>query len=166
MQKDLKIGMAVGLALVTGIFLWLATRPSLSPQARILQPLDTGSGPQSPNIPPSSVAQKSQLPNSGVGQNDNETAGDVAIEVDASSSKATDVLETEQTAIQDLTVHEQAEKIKTERFHIVLKGQTLSEISYKYYGSTSKWKKIFDANRETIKDANKLIPGTKLIIPD
>ncbi len=62
--------------------------------------------------------------------------------------------------------YEQTEKIKTQKFHIVREGETLSKISNKYYGSAGKWQKILDANRDTIKDPNKLIPGTKLIIPD
>jgi acetyl esterase/lipase/phage tail protein X len=56
--------------------------------------------------------------------------------------------------------------IQPERFHIVGKGETLSKISYKYYGSTGKWRKIFEANRGTVKDANMVRPGTKLVIPD
>ena len=51
-------------------------------------------------------------------------------------------------------------------FHIVRSGETLSDISYKYYGSANKWRKIHNANRQTIKDANILVPGTKLVIPD
>jgi nucleoid-associated protein YgaU len=66
----------------------------------------------------------------------------------------------------DLTVYEQVEKIRTEKFHIVRNGETLSKISRKYYGSANKWKKILDANRNVISDANKLEPGTKLIIPE
>jgi len=57
------------------------------------------------------------------------------------------------------------EKIKTQRFHIIRRGETLSEISGLYYDSAGKWQKILDANRDVIKDANKLKTGTKLIIP-
>jgi acetyl esterase/lipase len=63
-------------------------------------------------------------------------------------------------------VHVQPETIRPQRFYIVRKGETLSGISYKYYGSAGKWPKIFEANRGTLKDANTVIPGTKLIIPD
>jgi nucleoid-associated protein YgaU len=52
------------------------------------------------------------------------------------------------------------------KIHVVEKGQTLSDIAYKYYGSTGKWRKIFEANRSLLKDENTLIPGTRLIIPD
>jgi phage tail protein X len=63
-------------------------------------------------------------------------------------------------------VHIQPETIRPQRFHIVRTGETLSGISYKYYGSTGKWRKIFEANRGTVKDANTVRSGTKLIIPD
>ena len=66
----------------------------------------------------------------------------------------------------DLTIYEQADKIKTQRFHIVRDGETLSEISRKYYDSANKWQKILDANRDAIEDVSKLKPGTKLIIPE
>jgi LysM repeat protein len=38
MQKDFKIGMALGLVLVTVVIVWLSTRPSLSIKARVLSP--------------------------------------------------------------------------------------------------------------------------------
>jgi acetyl esterase/lipase len=63
-------------------------------------------------------------------------------------------------------VHVQPDTIRPQRFYIVRKGETLSGISYKYYGSAGKWPKIFEANRGTLKDANTVMPGTKLIIPD
>ena len=69
-------------------------------------------------------------------------------------------------AVGDLTIYEKAEKIKTTRFHIVRKEETLSAIAQQYYGTPAKWQKILDANKNVIKDPNKLQPGTKLIIPD
>jgi len=56
--------------------------------------------------------------------------------------------------------------MRPKRFHIVRKGETLSKISSKYYGSADRWQKIFEANRATLKDAHTIRPGTKLIIPD
>jgi len=63
-------------------------------------------------------------------------------------------------------VHMQPETIGPQRFHIVREGETLSEISRKYYGSAGKWRKILEANRGTVEDANTVRAGTRLIIPD
>jgi len=52
------------------------------------------------------------------------------------------------------------------RIHVVVKGETLSEISYKYYGTSAGWQKIFEANRTFMKDEKNLRPGTRLIIPE
>jgi 5'-nucleotidase/UDP-sugar diphosphatase len=65
----------------------------------------------------------------------------------------------------DLTVYERDEKITTTRFHIVQKDETLSAISQQYYGTANQWRKILEANKLTVTDANKIRPGTKLIIP-
>ena len=52
------------------------------------------------------------------------------------------------------------------RYHTVRDDETLSGISYQYYGSENKWQKILDANRDVIKDVKKLKLGTRLFIPD
>jgi nucleoid-associated protein YgaU len=127
MQKDLKIGLVLGLVLLIAVGLWMSTGPSPSPEATIEEPTD--------------------WPTEDVNSNQLSTINN-------------------QPELPDTTVYEQTEKIKTQKFHIVLKGQTLSEISLKYYGSVNKWNKILDANRNVISDANKLRPGTKLIIPE
>ncbi len=52
------------------------------------------------------------------------------------------------------------------RIHTVQKGDTLSGISKQYYGTTTKWQKILDANRSILKNPDSLAPGMKLVIPD
>ena len=56
-----------------------------------------------------------------------------------------------------------ADPIESQRFHIVRRGETLSQISSQYYGSSGQIEKILQANR--IEDADRIKPGTKLIIP-
>jgi acetyl esterase/lipase len=63
-------------------------------------------------------------------------------------------------------VHTQPETTRPQRFHVVREGDTLSEISRRYYASAGMWRKIFEANRATLQDANTVRAGTKLIIPD
>jgi nucleoid-associated protein YgaU len=55
---------------------------------------------------------------------------------------------------------------RTLRIYIVEKGDNLSTISKKFYGNTNSWKRIFDANRDQIHDADLIQPGWKLRIPE
>jgi LysM repeat protein len=60
------------------------------------------------------------------------------------------------------TSNKKATKSPT-RTYTVRKGDTLTKISQKYYGTASKWRKIADANK--IKNPNKIRIGQKLKIP-
>jgi len=51
------------------------------------------------------------------------------------------------------------------QWHEVQKGETLSKIAQRYYGDASLYTKIFEANRDTIKDANLIRVGQKIRIP-
>ena len=51
------------------------------------------------------------------------------------------------------------------RVHKVVAGDTLSKIAKKYYGDAKLYMKIFDANKDKLKDPNKIFPGQELIIP-
>jgi nucleoid-associated protein YgaU len=162
MQRDLKIGLVLGLGLVSAAVLWLATRPSLSPKARI-QRLHTAGARQEPaDQPIVPVIANSQTKDFSAGQRGDLSTSSEEVPIDDIAAAS----ENEQDNVPDSTIYEQTEKIKPERFHIVRKDQTLSGIAYEYYGSAGKWPKIFEANRKTIKDANILTPGTKLMIPD
>ena len=162
MQKDLKIGLVLGLTLAIASVLWLATRPGLQPEARMQQSHDTDSRQQSAEQSAGPEIARIPAPDSDAGQGDNLNASSIKIPSDVNGTGD----ENEKNNPPDSTIYEQDEKIKTQKFHIILKGQTLSQISQKYYGSAHNWKKILDANRDKLKDPNKLIPGTKLIIPD
>jgi nucleoid-associated protein YgaU len=59
-----------------------------------------------------------------------------------------------------------ASSSKSGKSYTVKKGDTLQEISQKFYGTTRQWRKIYDANRSRIKGGpDKLTVGTKLTIP-
>jgi nucleoid-associated protein YgaU len=49
--------------------------------------------------------------------------------------------------------------------YTVQKGDTLQKISKKFYGTTKKWVKIFDANKEALKGPNKIYPGQVINVP-
>jgi nucleoid-associated protein YgaU len=183
MQKDLKIGLAVGSGLVAVAVLWLATRPSLTPQARI-QHLRSTEARQETAAPPEAPPFEGRSPSA----TDSAASGNPTPESTSESLQGED-LEYRQPATppaaqrgdqdsqaplqasmrpepDNTAIPQQAEPIKAQKFYIVRRGDTLSLISYKYYGNASQWPKIFNANRKTIRDANKLPIGTKLIIPD
>lgn len=47
----------------------------------------------------------------------------------------------------------------------VKSGDSLSKIAKRIYGDAADWKRIFEANRDLIKDPDKIFPGQKLKIP-
>ena len=51
-------------------------------------------------------------------------------------------------------------------YYIIRKGDTLSAIAKQFYGKASDYPRIFEANREVIKDANLIYPGQKIRIPN
>jgi nucleoid-associated protein YgaU len=50
-------------------------------------------------------------------------------------------------------------------FYVIEKGDTLSAIAKRFYGDASAYPRLFEANREVIKDANLIFPGQKIRIP-
>jgi nucleoid-associated protein YgaU len=51
------------------------------------------------------------------------------------------------------------------RTYVVQKGDSLSKIAKQFYGNTTAWRRIYDANRERIKDPDVIQPGWTLTIP-
>jgi LysM repeat protein len=48
----------------------------------------------------------------------------------------------------------------------VQSGDTLSKVAQKFYGDSSKYRKIFDANRDVLKDPDKINVGQELKLPN
>ena len=59
-----------------------------------------------------------------------------------------------------------ASTVKGGTTYTVQKGDTLEKIAVKTYGKSSKWKKIYDANRDVLKTPNRVYVGQKLTIPE
>ena len=51
------------------------------------------------------------------------------------------------------------------RSYTVEKGDTLSHIAKAHYGRASKWRAIFEANRDILDDPDRIKPGQVLKIP-
>ncbi len=54
---------------------------------------------------------------------------------------------------------------RSSKTHKVKKGDTLYEIAGKYYGDSTKWKSILEANRSQLNGRTRLNPGMTLVIP-
>lgn len=65
-------------------------------------------------------------------------------------------------AVKEVSVPEVSPK--SSGSHTVVSGDTLYGIAKKYYGDGSKYTKIFNANKDKIKNANLIYPGQKLVI--
>ena len=55
-------------------------------------------------------------------------------------------------------------EVKVE-YYVIESGDTLSKIAKQYYGNAMDYPKIFEANREVIKDPDLIYPGQKIRIP-
>ncbi len=53
-----------------------------------------------------------------------------------------------------------------EKVYVVQGGDSLSKISKKFYGDAGSWKRIFEANRDVVKNPDLIQPGWKLRIPE
>ncbi len=164
--KDFKIGLISGLVLAVLALIWVATRPSLSTHARMTGPSapssreDSSGGVTTPAPADGNVSS----PTAPVTRREETLPpGLIAAEPQPSERPAPPP-----TRIEELAParYEQEEKITTTRFHIVRQGENLSTISRQHYDSPNQWQKILEANKETLKDPNKIAPGMKLIIPD
>ena len=64
--------------------------------------------------------------------------------------------------VDNLTTPAATEKVE---YYVIKSGDTLSGIAAKYYSKGSLYPRIFEANREVIKDPDLLYPGQKIRIP-
>ena len=57
-----------------------------------------------------------------------------------------------------------SEKAATQQY-TVKPGDTLARLAEQFYSSANKWEKIYEANKEQVKNPNYIFIGMKLIIP-
>ena len=75
------------------------------------------------------------------------------------------VTEVKADAMQVPPVPEEIEQQEKVEYYVIQSGDTLSALAKKYYGKAGDYPRIFEANREVIKDADKIYPGQKIRIP-
>ncbi len=152
MTKDFKIGLLLGLVIVSIAGIWLCVSPTVSVRSRLgnLQKSKITNQAEEWQIAP---AADSNLKNAQLRAEQNQTIeNETAKEIPTEAPLREDEITNIQLNKEDITI-----------FHTVRKDETLSEIALRYYGSANKWTKIRDANPKV--DPLKLKPGTTLIIP-
>ena len=55
---------------------------------------------------------------------------------------------------------------QNQRHYTVKPGDTLSKISRQFYGDANQYTRIFNANRDILRDPNTINPGQELVIPE
>jgi NitT/TauT family transport system substrate-binding protein len=82
-------------------------------------------------------------------------------------SKPTPTSQAKATAISTKTAQPSPAPVRVTKGeeHTVKAGDTLSKLAEQYYGSAAKWEKIYEANREAIKNPNYVFIGQKITIP-
>lgn len=90
--------------------------------------------------------------------------GDAILLYNKSGGKVLKGLVTRREAERELFFTPLNEDIVVEKYrvHTVAKGETLSSIARYYYGSSFKWRLIYDNNKDVIKNPNVLRVGMKL----
>ncbi|MCF7976184.1 MAG: LysM peptidoglycan-binding domain-containing protein [Phycisphaerae bacterium] len=169
-QKDFKIGLVVGAICLLGLLAWLATNKSLSTDARLTRSFEQSKSKAPPvppvNAPPMTPVQTAP-PEIPPEETDTPPQPIVAqAEPPVTVAPAFVGVGPNLNAPEDPATEPTGPKIKTNRFHIVRKGETLSEISQAVYGTAKLWPKIFNANRDRLDAPEKIQPRMYLIIPD
>jgi len=55
--------------------------------------------------------------------------------------------------------------IGSRKTYVVVKGDSLSKIAKREYGDANKWRTIYEANKDLIKDPDLIYPGQELKVP-
>ena len=78
---------------------------------------------------------------------------------------AGNIIGVESVNIDGITITNGEKLASDDEFYVIKKGDTLWAIAEKNYGNGTKYKAIVEANKEVIKDENKIFPGQKIRLP-
>ena len=61
---------------------------------------------------------------------------------------------------------EPSQPVVERKEYTIRKGDTLSKIARNEYGNANEWRKIYEANKDVIKNPDLIYPGQKIVIPN
>jgi nucleoid-associated protein YgaU len=91
------------------------------------------------------------------------TSSDLICDINVSQQQRQPVA---QRASAGMTVDTSESGGQNQRHYTVKPGDTLSKISRDFYGDANQYTKIFNANRNILRDPNTINPGQNLVIPE
>jgi nucleoid-associated protein YgaU len=163
MRKDLKTGIAIGVALAAVAVVIMSVWPGASIESRLRRSRTaTGDEPAAKTVPINDyqVEPVPPVPEEPEGVEPQESIEPVE-QLDKAEAAMVEVEEIFTPQPEPSKARDQQQV----RIHVVAGGQTLSSISMMYYGSSRQWKRIIEANPKMITDENRLVPGMRLVIP-
>ena len=165
MRSDLKIGMIVGILVVAGIIIYLVGNSGKSEKS--LPPVITpDKTPASSSVAPPAISTQAESPKDRSAQPPSEKLVVVPPPGKVTEVKIPPDIAQEKPRPENISPQEQGEPvIRPPRFHTVKEDDNLSVISEKYYGHSRFWQVIYDANRQLIKNPDRLQVGWQLRIP-
>lgn len=171
MQKDFKIGLVFGAICLLGLLVWLATNKNLSPNARMAKSFGQSQSETSPGSPVNEVPPTDEPSLVSDPPSDTATLPVTRVQTppEIIPEPVTPVFagrEPNLNAPEDPATEPTGPRIKTNRFHIVTSGETLSEISQRLYGTSKRWPDILQANKDRLDAPEKIRPGMYLLIPE
>lgn len=92
-----------------------------------------------------------------IGQQDANNANITSAKEETSASS--------QTSSSTTTSHTSSQSSNSYETYVIQKGDTLSKIAKKKLGSASRWKEIYELNKDIIKNPNKIYPKQKIKLP-
>ena len=162
MQKDVKIGIAIGVLIIALVAIFWWARNQEEPSG--VGPADSDVLAEADLPEPSTPTQAPSAPSGG------ETAipwldqADEGFSPTVNADGGPDAAPSTGTGVETASSEEPAARPEP-RTHVVRQGDTMISLARRYYDDPDKWTLIRDANRDTVPNPDNLNVGVRLVIP-
>ncbi len=179
MRKDLKTGFFVGMVVAAAVMVAISIYSTTVEQRLSQQPI-AAPEPEQPGGDNSPVFGKPAGQEGPVVPPPTDRGAGEEIGAAGVVDEGVDIAELMETALSVEAVESQYQPVEPEpaappakvvpkrrqMYHVVVDSETLSSIAHLHYGDGEKWPKIYNANRDIIKNTNFLKPGMRLRLPE
>ena len=141
---------------------------TLSSQTLTVAPSDSSQKTEASSNSKTNTYNKVIVENSDTANNLTDELSQLSMEIsNVINSDSEDTSSTKSTTSYTSSLSKEADtRTKEMRYHIVKKGDTLAAIAYKIYGSTKDYIKLYEANPDILRRADKIYIGQRLRVPE